>query len=151
MTESPHYYYAYGSNMSTSRLVERIPEALPLGAASIAGYRLRCNKLGADGSGKANLVLDTTTVAWGVAFEVPAATWRTLDGFEVGYERVGCSVVHAHHGEIEAQMYLALEPGHFEVSPFEWYLEHMTRGASEHGLPDEYQEAIAAWQTRTAG
>jgi hypothetical protein len=64
-------YFAYGSNMSSGRLR---PGAVPAGAARLEGYRLRCNKRGRDGSGKAE--------AWGVLFWLPDPDWEALDRFE---------------------------------------------------------------------
>ena len=49
-------YYAYGSNMSSARLVERVPGARTLGPAQLEQWRLLCTKPGADGSGKVNLI-----------------------------------------------------------------------------------------------
>ena len=71
-------YFAYGSNMSSLRLRERIPSARSLGAARLAGWRLAPNKRGRDGSGKANLVVDANSVVWGVLYQLVAADWPRL-------------------------------------------------------------------------
>jgi gamma-glutamylcyclotransferase len=46
------YYFAYGSNMSLSRLRERVPSAEAVGCFSLNGHDLRFHKLSKDGSGK---------------------------------------------------------------------------------------------------
>ena len=131
------HYFAYGSNMSSTRLALRVPEARSLGAARISGYRLCCNKRGKDGSGKANLMLAQRADAWGVLFALPADRWATLDRYEVGYERVPCEVrlagspTPAERTATRAEMYLALEPEDDEIVPFDWYLAHMSAGAAE--------------------
>ena len=51
------------------------------------------NKVGRDGSGKANLVVQEKTCAWGVVFELGAADWDVLDRFEPGYARRSCQVI----------------------------------------------------------
>lgn len=145
----PDLYFAYGSNMSTARLQERIPGAVPHGAAAIAGHRLVCNKRGKDGSGKANLDPTGGHTAWGVLFEVEAAVWERLDRFEWGYERLVCAV---EIGGVthEAQLYLALSPDSAAIPPFDWYRDHCLRGAIEHKLPRAVVDEIAGWEvTRT--
>ena len=141
----PEFYFAYGSNMSTARLRERIPSASPRGAASIAGHRLVCNKRGKDGSGKANLEVASEATAWGVVFEVLPSDWHRLDAFEWGYERRGCSVQVA--GAVcEAQFYLAIAPGRVAIPPFDWYRDHCLHGAIEHALPEEVVSEISRWE-----
>jgi len=140
------FYFAYGSNMSTPRLRERIPEAEPAGAAWVDGYRLTCNKLGKDGSGKANLVPSAGDAAWGVLFSGFADTaWTSLDRFEWGYSRASCRVLTAEGQHVEARLYLALEPAEHEIPPFDWYRSHCLSGAVEHRLPEPVIETIRQW------
>ena len=141
----PDLYFAYGSNMSTARLHERILSAVPRGAASIAGHRLVCNQRGKDGSGKANLDPTSGQNAWGVVFEVETAIWKQLDAFEWGYERLTCAV---EIGGVthEAQFYLALAPDRAAIPPFAWYRDHCLRGALEHKLPHVAVDEIASWE-----
>ena len=80
-------YYAYGSNMSTRRLLSRVPDARTLGRARLAGMRLVCNKPGRDGSGKANLVEDAGAHVWGVLYDIHVDHWALLDRHEPGYAR----------------------------------------------------------------
>jgi hypothetical protein len=141
-------YFGYGSNMSSARLRERIPEARPLGAASLSGWCFSCNKRGRDGSGKANVLLAASTVVWGVVFELPDDAWSALDGFEWGYERTACRVEHA-GATLEAQMYVALEPHDLELPPYDWYRDHMLQGAREHRLPDDVIRALSALPVRS--
>ena len=48
-------YFAYGSNMSTPRLVQRVGEVRVLGPARLEGYEHRFSKRGNDGSAKGNV------------------------------------------------------------------------------------------------
>ena len=43
-------YFAYGSNMKTSRLQSRVPSAKALGRARLLGKRLACNRQSVDRS-----------------------------------------------------------------------------------------------------
>jgi len=140
-------YFAYGSNMSSARLRARIPDARALGAAWLDGHRVLCNKVGRDGSGKANLLADGVSIAWGVLFELPRASWSELDRFEWGYARRRCEV-RLDEGAASAQLYLAEAPGPVGVPPFDWYRDHCLEGALEHGLPEKVVVAIRTWHIR---
>lgn len=58
------YYFAYGSNMSVSRLQSRITIEEDVGAAYLEGWQMVFNKRGRDGSGKANLIANPDFVTW---------------------------------------------------------------------------------------
>ena len=141
----PHLYFAYGSNMSTTRLRARITGAEPIGAARIDGYLLRCNKRGKDGSGKANLVAAPVASTWGVLFALASRDWAELDRCEWGYDRLACEVTSAAGTAIAAQLYLARAPEPHEIAPFDWYREHCLEGAREHRLPGSVIEVIVGW------
>lgn len=140
-------YFGYGSNMSSPRLLERIPDARPLGAALLPGWRFACDKRGRDGSGKANIRLAPRTAVWGVVFELPPEAWPRLDRFEWGYRREPCRVRHGRR-VLEAQMYVAVAPHEQELEPFDWYRDHMLHGAREHELPEDVIAALAALPVR---
>ena len=50
----PIVYFAYGSNMPTARLRERMPSCKALGIATLPGHALRFHKRSMDKSGKCN-------------------------------------------------------------------------------------------------
>ncbi len=53
MTKPRVRYFAYGSNMLTARLHERVPSATPIGIGQLEGHALRWDKRSwRDGSGK---------------------------------------------------------------------------------------------------
>jgi len=140
-------YFAYGSNMSSRRLRERLPSARSLGQASLADHRLATNKPGRDGSGKANLVATDGQRAWGVLYAVTVSDWRVLDRFELDYLRVHCEVVDHQHQRRIAHFYVWNRLGP-ELAPFDWYLAHLVEGAREHGLPRHYIAQLEAWPRR---
>ena len=51
-------YFAYGSNMSSRRLRERMPGARAESRAILPCHRLAWHKIGKDGSGKCDIVAD---------------------------------------------------------------------------------------------
>jgi gamma-glutamylcyclotransferase (GGCT)/AIG2-like uncharacterized protein YtfP len=90
-------YFAFGSNMLLERLKKRAPSARVLGTASLSGYALRFNKLGKDGSSKANIVPseDPRAVVYGVLYSLDDNELPRLDkadgvgnGYNVHYPRV---------------------------------------------------------------
>jgi gamma-glutamylcyclotransferase len=139
-------YFAYGSNMSSTRILERLPNARAMGAASWPGMRLTCNQLSIDGSGKANLVADEGHRAWGVLYEIEERDWVVLDKFEARYVRRRCSV-NLDGGAIRAaQVYLGNGP-FCEIPPFDWYRDHLLEGAREFELPRSIIELILSFDT----
>lgn len=52
--------FAYGSNMLTARLRERVSSARPVGTACLPGFSLRWHKVSVDRSGKCDVVEDAT-------------------------------------------------------------------------------------------
>ena len=90
-------YFAYGSNLAAERLRERVGAFAVLGPARADGRRLECNKLGRDGSGKANLVEAPGEVAWGVVYGLG------VRGFDLG--RLGfpdCGQLWGHTGFLKS-------------------------------------------------
>jgi gamma-glutamylcyclotransferase (GGCT)/AIG2-like uncharacterized protein YtfP len=136
-------YFAYGSNMSSPRLRERVPRARAHAAARLRGMRLAINKRGKDGSGKANVVVDGRFEVWGVVYEIAPDDWPILDRFEWGYVRRRDEVWIA-DGRVGVHLYVAHAPLTSEgLLPFDWYRDHMTRGAREHGLPETVLDELA--------
>jgi gamma-glutamylcyclotransferase len=79
-------YFAYGSNMLTSRLVARCNSARAIGAAYIDGHQLSFSNQSIDGSGKGHLVAEPGRRAWSVVFEIDSSQKAALDEFEgTGY------------------------------------------------------------------
>jgi gamma-glutamylcyclotransferase len=135
-------YFAYGSNMASARLQERAPSARPLGPALLPGYAWRCNKRGADGTAKANLVAMPGAETWGVLYEVHARDWDAIDRAEGGYERIPVEVLRdGVRGP--AQTYISDRIAE-DWSPARWYLGLVAAGAREHALPDAWLAAITA-------
>ena len=65
-----HKYFAYGSNLIFERITERLGKVKFLGAASIENWCLRFNKLGADGSGKCNIIESQGEFVHGILYQI---------------------------------------------------------------------------------
>jgi len=90
------YYFAYGSNMVSKRMCERIPEAEVVGIARLPDWKLAWDKISTDGSGKANLVKELVkekkSEVWGVIYRCPEQKMPDLDKVEGGYQRLEVTV-----------------------------------------------------------
>lgn len=134
-------YFAYGSNMLTSRLLKRCPSGRPLAAAMLRGCVLHWHKRSKDGSGKCDIVKseDGEGVVHGVLYEIPEHEKSALDraeGLGYGYKQVEIEV--SRDGQpVMAVAYAATDVDP-TLKPFDWYHAHVVNGAIEHGLPSEY-------------
>jgi hypothetical protein len=132
-----HYYFAFGSNLSSGRLRERAPTARAIGAARLAGYRLVWDKEGSDGSGKVNLAPDARESVWGVVFALSPADLAALDGFEPGYARIEAPVALRDGATLAAHLYCSDQRSD-GLSLHAWYKALIVDGAQEHALPAEW-------------
>jgi len=136
-------YFAYGSNMASLRLKQRVASAHALGPAFLPGHQLHWHvKSPVDKSAKCNALLTgyEWDIVYGVLFEIDPGDKVCLDSYEgVGesYEVRLVSVRLHFQVSTEAFAYFALHSTP-AVHPFHWYKEHVIRGALEHGLPQDY-------------
>ena len=139
-------YFAYGSNMSTARLRERMPGCMPLGIATLPGHALRFHKRSKDKSGKCNALAtgDGQSVV-GVLFSFDPAERTKLDkaeGVGNGYEHATVTVINDKGRRRKVLTYLA-SPNAIDDSlvPYSWYKNFVLAGCAEHGLPADYVAA----------
>lgn len=144
-------YFAYGSNMLTTRLQARCPSARPVGRAFARGWRVEFVKPGLDGSAKAGLVPDSQEEAHGVLFHIAREELPALDRAEAagkGYDRDDAFVVvsASDNAEMAAVTYLPRQKRQ-DLKPYDWYHQLCLKGARQHGLPPTCLarlEAVAA-------
>lgn len=142
------FYFAYGSNLASARLRERVPSAVARGVARAPGYALHLDKLGVDGSAKANLRPDPGPEAgvWGAVYAIEATEWPLLDRCERGYARIEIDVWLADE-RIRVSTYRSDRLTDDPV-PLGWYKRLMVDGAREHGLPEAWCARLAALPSR---
>jgi gamma-glutamylcyclotransferase len=142
------FYFAYGSNMSSVRLLARVPSARSKGCAQVRGYRLVFDKISKkDGSGKADCEKadGEDSIVFGVLFQIDELHRQALDaaeGLGLGYEAADVNVIIA-EGIVLATTYLASNKDS-KLKPYSWYLYHVLTGATEFGLPRAYVARIEA-------
>ncbi|MDQ9091899.1 gamma-glutamylcyclotransferase family protein [Pseudoalteromonas haloplanktis] len=138
------YNFSFGSNMSSSRLLARLPNATRIGTATLAGYELTFDMLSCDGSGKGNIrpVDDDNAQVYGVVYQLNDAEKEILDAIEgPRYDCVDIQVTLLDGEKIAAHCYIA-NTTDANTLPYDWYMQHVYRGALEAGVPNAYSEAI---------
>ncbi|MDR7415266.1 MAG: gamma-glutamylcyclotransferase family protein [Armatimonadota bacterium] len=147
MQDDTVWYFAYGSNLDSDRLHKRIGrDRVDSKVGYLRDYRFAFNKKGNDGSGKANIVPRGGSQVWGAVYRLTSAELSYLDrceGVPGHYERRQVEVMTREGEIIHAQTYIAnREKVSAGLRPTREYLDHILKGAKEHGLPAEYVEEI---------
>lgn len=134
-------YFAYGSNMSQSRLQERVGQVRVLGRARLCAHRHRFSKLGRDGTGKGNIEACAGASVWGVLYELDHAQLAQLDDYELGYRGLELELELDDRRSVLACSYAALKivP---TLTPTRAYLRHYLTGMREHAIPPDYRDEI---------
>ena len=137
-------YFAYGSNLCTGRLRERVPYEF-VTIAKLTGHQLRFHKLSKKDKSSKGDAFHTgvaTDEVWGVVFDIPASKKTVLDAFEglgYGYQDAEVQVVTPTGEQLHVRTYIA-DPGSIrpKLAPYSWYKAYVLAGAVEHGLPPGY-------------
>jgi gamma-glutamylcyclotransferase (GGCT)/AIG2-like uncharacterized protein YtfP len=144
------WYFAYGSNLDPDQKEARTGRIREARKARVVGYQLAFNKLGRDGTGKANIVPDKTSEVWGVVYRCDPAGLQRMDhseGVAGGhYKRTRIFVQAESDEKLEAISYIA-ETDFIRSSllPSGEYLERIVRGARHHQLPEDYIRQVEAF------
>jgi phage replication-related protein YjqB (UPF0714/DUF867 family)/gamma-glutamylcyclotransferase (GGCT)/AIG2-like uncharacterized protein YtfP len=133
-------YFAYGSNLCTTQMAQRCPDAADPRPATLADHDWLINQRGVatvepfDGS-------QVHGVVWQVS-DRDLATLDSAEGVPVRYRR-DRMVVHTADGPAPAWVYIdhRVEPG----APRPGYLERIIDGAMHHGLPHRWLEFLRRW------
>jgi gamma-glutamylcyclotransferase len=134
---STFLYFAYGSNMLTSRLRGRCKTARPIGRAWADAYDVAFSKKSADGSGKATLIpMPVGHRHYGVMFEIALSELDALDraeGAGHGYERIDRFPVTL-IGSDPAEHVITYRASAVDpiLKPYDWYLVLVIHGMIEH-------------------
>ena len=139
-------YFAFGSNLSSSRLLQRLPEVTVSGVATLSQHQLcwRKNDLGQSGKCDIDFTGDSEHQVYGVVYLMTREEQLELDRYEsegFGYERKEIGVLNLEGDAIVAFTYYALDILDGQ-KPYHWYKEHVLRGAVEHNFPEHYIESI---------
>jgi gamma-glutamylcyclotransferase len=147
-------YFAYGSNMCLSRLMDRILDVKVISVGKLSNHKLLFNKRSIkDSSGKANafFTANSCDCIFGVIYEIEKYQKDKLDiceGVGKGYFKKEVSLILQNDKNIEAITYIA-DDNYIDntLLPYSWYLEYLVVGAIDFNLPSYYIEKIK--QTKT--
>ena len=137
-------YFSYGSNMSSKRLLARLPTTRFLSTGMLSNHRLVFHKRSVDGSAKCDAwhSQNSEDAVYGVIFRIDAIEKPILDGIEgTGYSQKRVTLRLNDGNSLEAFTYFAIDI-EMQIKPYSWYLQHVIRGAAEHDLPDHYIDKI---------
>ena len=145
------HYFAYGSNLATPRLLQRIPEARLQQVATLSAHRLCFHKNDAGRSGKCDIQSTDNhqDIVYGVVYLISQDEKQTLDFYEghgFGYLSKSIEITTLDGNRIEALTYYAIDIDIIQ-QPYHWYKEHVLRGAREHNFPDDYIAMIEAQES----
>lgn len=138
------YYFAYGSNMSTTQMHRRCPGCRKIGRARLQGYRWVIST-----RGYANIIRCENKVVEGVVYEISSADEAALDEYEGvaagGYFKKTLTICLGEE-ELEAMVYI--DPTVSEGKPKDEYVGRMTVALSEADLSPWY---VAQYMGRFVG
>jgi hypothetical protein len=142
------YYFAYGSNMASERLLARIPGARKVCNAVLPDHRLRFRKSDSGKSGKCDIEVTGNRLdrVHGVVYQIPDQDKAILDQYEglgVGYNDKLVELNSENKQVLSAFTYYALLIDEAMI-PYHWYKGHVLHGAIEHQLPADYISIIEA-------
>ncbi len=140
------WYFAYGSNLSIERMERRTGQTHERRLAFLDGYRFAFNQRGKDGHTHANIVPSAGSRVWGAIYRCDADALARLDHFEGvadgQYERRTVQVMSDKRTESAVAYIAGVACTGPDGQPTMEYLAHILVGAKEHGLPEEYVQAI---------
>ena len=141
-------YFAYGSNMFTCRLEERVGKVKIFGTGRLMDYRLVFNKLSKDSSGKASVIESPGSFVFGIIFDLSKDQFKNLDKYEGnGYERKMTSILFNERLIMTSTYFVKSEFVKNNLKPTNDYLDLIICGAKDHKLNAEYIKFLHSFKT----
>jgi hypothetical protein len=140
-------YFAYDEKMFSPILSKIAPNAINLGVAKLAGFKLYFhNKSKQDSSGKGNIVphADEQAAVYGVLYQISLSDKAALEKeLKVGLANqeiiVDVTSMHSLHQTQKAITFVACRDNvHQDLVPYAWYKAMVIQGALSHNLPQDY-------------
>ena len=141
------YYFAYGSNLHPTRLMERVPSAELIAVARHPNHVLTFHKRSNDGSSKCNMFSSESDQVYGAIYKLEPEHKNELDRFEgKGYGYIDSQItLKLKDNEYSCFTYLA-QQSHIasDLKPYHWYKKLVILGAQYLQFPDSYISSIEA-------
>jgi gamma-glutamylcyclotransferase (GGCT)/AIG2-like uncharacterized protein YtfP len=130
-------YFAYGSNMSKERLINRISPYYRAYPAILNGYKFKYNKQSIDGSSKANIEKCNESNVHGICYEIDHEKFEQLKSIEKGYTSLYVQISEYNQArETAALTFISLDLS--SAKPTESYRDIILEGAKEWEIDREY-------------
>ena len=156
-------YMAYGTNMSSNRIRQRLNWTDPAGQESLEktkpvpctlkDYNLAFNRMSDSKpteGGLANLKSETGAEVEGVLYQLPKTAVDFLENNEPGYHGIKVKVI-VGGKENEATVFVAdTNQVGAELAPNQADLISMIEGAAEHGLSEDYLRKLKSYERQPA-
>lgn len=151
----PHYYFAYGSNMSPATMRSLCPSCRVIGAAKLNNHRLAFTRRrrGPGGAGAADVVEAEGLVVWGVLYEIDEECIERLnkkEGVGVAYNAT-TKPVECKNRVWTALTYTVIDKQNPELRPTNDYMSQIVDGAEVHKLPARYIQFLKSIQSSLEG
>jgi cation transport regulator ChaC len=144
----PVIYFAYGSNLSTAQMIDRVSSSRVVGPAELGGYEFAFNKKSEDPStgrvsAKANVREAARSVVWGVCYELTQQQFDRLVEKEGGYDVIQLLPTDLRSGRAIAARTFVAKPSRLTTArPTAEYVETIVGGLLEHGAPEAYVSKV---------
>lgn len=135
-------YFAYGSNLLRSQMTERCPEHQFECLATLADYRFVIGE-----RGYATIEPSVGDSVHGVVYHLSPTDEETLDrreGVSSGCYRKDYLTLSGPHGLI-TDVLVYVDPGVTPGRAKDGYMDKILSGASQFGLPFQYQQFLASF------
>lgn len=127
--------FAYGSNLSSPRLLDRMNDAERLSNALLRGYRLHFSlRSRKDGTGKAGIEKSKDSDVFGCLWRISENKFDKLDQIEEMYLRKKFEVTTGSGQKLLAWVYVP-RVNTESISPAREYLNHVVSGLKESKAP----------------
>jgi gamma-glutamylcyclotransferase (GGCT)/AIG2-like uncharacterized protein YtfP len=138
----PGYYFAYGSNMNSERVIDRKMQFVNTLAGRLVDYELVFNKRSVKypGAGAANVEPKSGAITEGVLYELSGPDeilkMDPFEGYPLRYRRE-IHLLETKSGSVKAWVYIANHQFLGDnLKPARWYLKHLLAG--EQMLSEDY-------------
>ena len=135
-------YFAYGSNISETRLRNRNIDFYKVGTHGLENYSLNFSKSSKDGSGKATLFENCGSTTIGILYDIPKNMVEKLDkieGLGQGYNKIFID-----------NFFTYIADKNFikdSLKPYDWYLFLILDGMISNKFPTDYIDKFSKVQT----
>lgn len=137
--KTDYTYFAYGSNMLTERITERLGMVQNVGLGILRNHQLVFNRMGSYlPGGVASVVPRFNSIVLGVIWKIDAGQLSVLDKIEdpSAYCRETIKVDLETGASLECVTYVSFPQGY--CPPSAEYLSYLVQGAEEHNFPNKY-------------